>query len=93
MDDPAARLATRPPRESDRRFAYEVKRAALGPYVAQVWGWDEAEQQAWHAADWELRRTDVVVLDGQDVGTVRYVRREDDYHLAGFYLLPASAND
>ncbi|HEX2076897.1 MAG TPA: GNAT family N-acetyltransferase [Longimicrobium sp.] len=89
MADADARLTTRPSLESDREFAYAVKRAALGPYVAQTWGWDEAEQQAWHAADWQLRRPDIIVLDGEDVGTVQYVRRQRGYHLGEFYLLPA----
>ena len=35
-------LVTRPATAGDQPFAYTVKRAALGTYVAQVWGWDEA---------------------------------------------------
>jgi GNAT superfamily N-acetyltransferase len=85
---PSISLATRPATESDRGFAYEVKRAALGPYVEQVWGWDEAVQQEFHAHAWRLRRPDIVVLDGQDAGTVQFVRRKADYHLGEFYLLP-----
>lgn len=81
-------LATRPAAEGDSRFAYEVKRAALGPYIQRTWGWDEQEQLAFHAREWELRRPDIIVLDGRDVGTFRCVRREEDYHVASFYLLP-----
>ena len=88
METTDARLATRPARESDRRFCYEVKRAALGPYVERTWGWDEAFQQEFHTADWQRRRPDVVVLDGEDAGTVQYTRREGGYHLGEFYLLP-----
>jgi GNAT superfamily N-acetyltransferase len=79
---------TRPATESDRGFAYEVKRAALGPYVEQVWGWDEAVQRAFHAREWDARRTDIIVIDGEDAGTVQFVRREADYLLGEFYLLP-----
>jgi ribosomal protein S18 acetylase RimI-like enzyme len=88
METEEARLATRPAQESDRRFCYEVKRAALGPYVERTWGWDEAFQQEFHTADWQRRRPDIIVLDGEDAGTVQYVRRERDYHLGEFYLLP-----
>lgn len=81
-------LAIRPATESDRGFAYEVKRAALGPYVEQLWGWDEPLQQAFHARTWEARRPDIIVIDGQDAGTVQLVRRDADYLLGEFYLLP-----
>jgi GNAT superfamily N-acetyltransferase len=81
-------LKTRAAAESDRGFAYEVKRAALGPYVEQVWGWDEPVQQAFHAREWDARRTDIIVIDGEDAGTVQFVRREADCLLGEFYLLP-----
>lgn len=74
--------------ERDRRFAYEVKRAALGPHVARVWGWDEEVQQQFHSRDWAVRRPEIVVLDGVDVGTVQFVRGEADYHIGELYLLP-----
>jgi ribosomal protein S18 acetylase RimI-like enzyme len=83
---PAIRL--RPASDQDRRFAYEVKRAALGPHVARVWGWDEEVQQDFHSRDWAVRRPEIVVLDGVDVGTVEFVRGEADYHLGELYLLP-----
>jgi GNAT superfamily N-acetyltransferase len=85
---PPATLTTRPATEADRGFSYEVKRAALGPYVEQVWGWDEAFQQAFHASAWEARRPDIILLDGEDAGTVQFARREKDYLLGEFYLLP-----
>ena len=87
MSSPST-LATRPATEEDRRFAFEVKRAALGRYVEQVWGWDEEVQQDFHDRHWQLRHPDIIVLDGHDAGTVQFVRREDHYHLGEFYLLP-----
>ena len=81
-------IRLRPASERDRRFAYEVKRAALGPYVAQVWGWDEDFQQEFHARDWAVRRPEIVVCDGVDIGTVQFVRGEADYHVGELYLLP-----
>jgi GNAT superfamily N-acetyltransferase len=85
---PLPTLTTRPATESDRGFAYEVKRAALGPYVEQVWGWDEPLQQTFQARSWEAGRPDIIVLDGEDAGTVQFVRRQADYLLGEFYLLP-----
>jgi GNAT superfamily N-acetyltransferase len=86
--NPPLTLTTRPATENDREFVYEVKRAALGPYVEQVWGWDEAVQREFHAQAWQARHPDIIVLDGEDAGTVQLVRRDADYLLGEFYLLP-----
>jgi ribosomal protein S18 acetylase RimI-like enzyme len=75
--------------DADQTFAYEVKRAALHSYVEQVWGWDEEFQREFHRRDWRLRRPDIVVVDGREVGTIDIERRETEYHLGEFYLLPA----
>jgi GNAT superfamily N-acetyltransferase len=85
---PPGSLVTRPAEESDRGFSFEVKRAALGPHVEQVWGWDEAVQQDFHSRAWEARRPEIIVVDGEDAGTVQLVRRDADYLLGEFYLLP-----
>ncbi len=74
--------------EADKEFCYEVKKAALGQYVAQTWGWDEAFQREFHCADFELRRPDIVVYRGLDIGTLEVTRHSDHIHLGEFYLLP-----
>lgn len=87
MTDPLT-LATRPAVEEDCRFAFEAKRAALGAYVEQVWGWDEQVQRDFHQRAWREHRPDIIVVDGHDAGTLRFVRHETHYHLGEFYLLP-----
>jgi GNAT superfamily N-acetyltransferase len=82
------RLALRPARESDSPFTYAVKREALGNYVAQVWGWDEAVQRAYHAADWERHRPDIVELEGTPIGTLEIIENDDHVYIGEFYLLP-----
>jgi hypothetical protein len=81
-------LVTRPATARDQPFAFAVKRAALGAYVAQVWGWDELAQQAYHAADWARHRPDVVELDGTPIGTLEVVDHHDHLYVGEFYLLP-----
>ena len=81
-------LAVRPATADDRAFAFAVKRAALGPYVAQVWGWDEDFQRAFHAADWAVRRPDIVEVDGVAVGTIEVAPHPAGLELGEFYLLP-----
>lgn len=37
-------FAIRPARTPERERLYEIHRAALGPYVVEVWGWDDTRQ-------------------------------------------------
>lgn len=39
------KLVTSP---EDQEFAFEVKRAAIGPYIIQRWGWDDNFQRDVH---------------------------------------------
>lgn len=82
-------LVVRPAADDDLAFAFDVKRAAIGTYVARTWGWDEAFQRAFHAADWAAHRPDIVELDGTPIGTLEVVERPDHVYLGEFYLLPA----
>ena len=82
------RLVVRPATAADLAFAFDVKRAALGAYVAQTWGWDEAFQRAFHVADWAAHRPDIVELDGTPVGTIEVVEHPYHVYLGEFYLLP-----
>ena len=82
------KLLTRPADASDAAFAFAVKRAALGKYVAQVWGWDEAVQQAHHAADWANHPPDLVELDDVLIGTLEVVQHPDHVYIGELYLLP-----
>ena len=79
-------ITTRPAREEDRRFCYEVKRAALRRYVEPIWGWDEQVQEAFHLNDWQQQRPSIIALGGRDIGTVEFVKNADHYHLGEFYL-------
>ena len=82
-------LTLRRANADDAEFAFAVKRAALGMYVAQTWGWDEEFQRAFHAADWAVRWPDIVELDGAAIGTIEVVEQPTGLELGEFYLLPA----
>jgi ribosomal protein S18 acetylase RimI-like enzyme len=84
---PAA-IHLRPAMQADKEFCYRVKKAAMSRYVAEIWGWDEAFQQEFHARDFEALRPEVVVYKGRDIGTIEISRHSDHIHLGEFYLLP-----
>ena len=74
--------------DSDRSFAYEVKKAALRVYVEPLWGWDEIVQVEFHRKDWDERRPQIIRLLDRDIGTIEVWRRGEDIHLGEFYLFP-----
>lgn len=78
----------RPATPLDSDFCYQVKKEAMGQYVTEVWGWDEAFQREFHCRDFELMRPEIVVSRNLDIGTFRITRHIDSIHLCEFYLLP-----
>jgi GNAT superfamily N-acetyltransferase len=77
-----------PQSEQALRFSFEVKRAAMGPYIAERWGWDEALQMQTHQAHFGEKPFFKIVLDGRDVGIVSVMRLHGHIRFGEFYLLP-----
>ena len=73
----------------DSEFVFLVKKAALGEYIAQTWGWDEAFQRAFHLKEYEPEKTQIIVLKGQDVGWILVSEFDSEFHLQEIYILPA----
>lgn len=81
-------LVLRTASAGDSQFAYRVKKAAFKEYAAQVWGWDEDEQQALHRRRFHAQDLRVVSLNGEDIGIVAVVRKPDCLKLNQLFLLP-----
>ena len=63
-------FALRPAIADDFPFALEVKRDALGPYIAARWGWDETLQLQYHEKRWAEKPWEIIVCAAVPVGTV-----------------------
>lgn len=63
----------RPATAADAAFAKAVKYEALGPYIEQSWGWDEALQDQFFAKEFDLATYYIIQCNDLDVGTVRLV--------------------
>ena len=61
-------FATRPASPGDHQRLYEIHRAAMGPYVTELWGWDEAWQAEAFSKSFDLGSTRVIVVGEQLVG-------------------------
>jgi ribosomal protein S18 acetylase RimI-like enzyme len=76
----------------DRDFAYDVLRASMREYVAQVWGWDEDFQQARFKRSFDPRRVQIIVCDGEDAGVFTAYPEGDAVMLSQIYILPQYQN-
>jgi len=54
----------------DFDFALAAKREALGPHIAERWGWDEGAQRRQQAESWDALAFSAIMSEGQRVGAV-----------------------
>jgi ribosomal protein S18 acetylase RimI-like enzyme len=83
-----ADIVLRPATAEDAGFFYSLHEAALGPYVDQIWGWDDDEQRAYLREHLVLDRARVIVVDGEDAGRLDVEERDDEVFLALIELAP-----
>jgi GNAT superfamily N-acetyltransferase len=82
-------VTTRPARPDDLELAFQIKKAALGPYVAQLWGWNDDEQRAAHTRRFAAHDVRIIQRGGEDVGLMATTKADDAIHLHQLLLLPA----
>src|SRR5688500_10683230 len=61
-------FATRPASPADRRRLYEIHRAAMGPYVTELWGWDDLWQAEAFANAFDPSSIRVIVVGEELAG-------------------------
>jgi GNAT superfamily N-acetyltransferase len=69
-------------------FSFEVKRAALGPYIVERWGWDEDAQRRFHRERFGEKPFFRIIHDERSVGTLSLLRESDHLRFGEFYLFP-----
>jgi len=85
-DDISYRL--RSARPGDYAFLYDLHRKALGESIAASWGWDESKQKQLFDDRFDPARTQVIVLDNNDVGELAVEDRGCDLFVTRLLLLP-----
>ena len=70
-------------------FAFEAKRAAMGPHIAARWGWDEAFQRDLHARRFAEKPFFRIDRAGCALGTLSLQAAPDHVRFGEFYLFPA----
>ena len=68
----------RPATDADYDFLYDLHVATIKTTVDATWGWDDDAQQVLFRERWSPAETQVVVVEDQDVGTLRLVENQDE---------------
>jgi GNAT superfamily N-acetyltransferase len=74
--------------KDDIAFAFEAKRAALGPHIVARWGWDEAFQRDVHTRRFREKPIFDIRRDGKRIGTVSFQVLHDHVRFGEFYVFP-----
>src|SRR5579875_499868 len=81
-------IRLRPATGADREFCYQLHMAAMGEYVAAVWGWDERVQRGFHARAFSPGRWQIITADGADAGMLDVGYRRGEIYLARIEIHP-----
>ena len=84
MDPPDYSL--RPATEADLEPMMEIGHEGLRPYVEELWGWDQADQERGYREHFEPEFISIIQSDGDDIGYIKLEEREDHLFLSGIYL-------
>jgi GNAT superfamily N-acetyltransferase len=77
----------RPATGDDGDFFFHLHRESLGPYVDEVWGWDDEDQRGYLTRNLVLKRVRVIVVGGSDVGRLDVDDGDDEIFLVLIELL------
>jgi ribosomal protein S18 acetylase RimI-like enzyme len=88
MHERMAAISVRPASPGDSEFCWRLHRAAMGPYVARIWGWDDTVQRAFHERWFDATGVRIITCDGLDVGVLDVEDRPAEVFLARIEILP-----
>lgn len=86
---PDLRFARMPRTQEAANFAFEAKRAAMGPHIIRHWAWDEEFQRDRHLRNFDEKPFFQIIHAEHPVGTLSFQMKEDHFRLGEFYLFPA----
>jgi len=79
----------RPATLKDKEFLRSLHRETLREYVEQTWGWDEEWQHRRFDQRFDPPNTQIIVVDGDDVGMLKVGREEERIFLENILIAPS----
>ena len=83
-----ATFSLRPATAADIEFCFDLHRSTFYEYVTEIWGWDDGDQRAIHARTFKPERTQIVTVNGVDVGRLDIDDGEEEIFLSLIELSP-----
>lgn len=78
----------RPATSADFSFLRELHRQTLRPYVEQIWGWDEQQQENLLRERFAPEKLQVIQIAGKDTGILQVETKPNEVFLANILLAP-----
>jgi len=69
-----------------------IKKAALGPYIEQVWGWNDQAQQQYHQSHFQPEAIAILLCDGEPAGFLETDETPGQLNIKNLLLLPVFQN-
>jgi ribosomal protein S18 acetylase RimI-like enzyme len=81
-------VALRPAKPADSEFCFRLHKAAMGDYVAAIWGWDDQRQREFHDRAFTPGRWRIITANGTDVGMLDVEYRPGEIYLSRIEIHP-----
>lgn len=78
----------RPATVDDFEFFFQLHKDTLGPYVDQVWGWDDEDQRAHLRRTIDYDATQVIIAGDVDIGRLTVERRQHEIYVGLVEIAP-----
>jgi ribosomal protein S18 acetylase RimI-like enzyme len=74
--------------KTDQEALFHLHKQTLGPYVDQIYGWDDAEQEGFFDAKFDPPACKWIVVDGVRVGVIKYQDNGDHLDIDRIEIYP-----
>jgi GNAT superfamily N-acetyltransferase len=81
-------IVLRPAVPADTEFCCQLHKAAMGDYVAAIWGWDEQVQRDFHTRAFNSGRWQIITADVADIGVLDVEYRPGEIYLSRVEIHP-----
>jgi ribosomal protein S18 acetylase RimI-like enzyme len=73
--------------KEDHELIFEIKKSALGEYITQTWGWDEALQRKMHENEMSSETIYMIESNGTVIGTVGINEKDESIVICRMYII------
>lgn len=85
-------IRLRPAETKDYDMALELYLVTMEPYTAELMSWNEEKQRAFFAAQWSEENSQIINMQGRDVGWIQVLESEHERVIQQFFVAPEFQN-